>query len=79
MSKEFKKEWTVNVPKDQTPELLGEIIDVFEDFLAEKGIPPYMIPNPERDEDEDECAAIIYGDDYDNLADHIASILGIDR
>lgn len=30
------------------PELIGNIIDIFEDFLDDKGI---IIPNPEKDED----------------------------
>ena len=56
-------------------ELRGCIIDKFEDFLSEKGI---IIPNPERDQDEDldpEEAANIYGDDYDELADYITDAL----
>lgn len=51
-------------------ETLGCIIDIFEDFLEEKGID---IPNDEKEQDDD--AAIIYGTDYDNLSDRLEHIL----
>ncbi len=55
------------------PELLGQIIDVFEDFLEEKNV---FIPNPEREDDEDlENGAIIYGSDYDSVSSGIESVL----
>lgn len=57
-------------------ELIGQIIDIFEDFLEEKGV---RIPNDERDE---ECqndlldnAANIYGMDYEILSTQIESTL----
>lgn len=43
-------------------ELLGRLIDVFEDFLEAKGV---TIPNSEKDEDSD--AANIYGTDYGQI------------
>ena len=43
-----------------------------EDFLCQKGV---MIDNPERDEDGDEDAAIIYGSDYDVLADEFRHVM----
>ena len=48
---------------NEMPELIGQIIDIFEDFLEEKGI---IIDNPETDDDR-ESAAIIYGSDYYSL------------
>lgn len=54
-----------------TKELLMEIIEVFEDFLDEKGI---EIQNPEKDEDPD-GAANIYGTDYGNLEETVAEVL----
>ena len=55
-------------------ELVGQVIDIFEDFLENKGV---NIDNPEKSEavavatqggiDESECA-ILYGSDYDELA-----------
>ena len=47
-------------------ELVGQIIDIFEDFLSERHV---IIENDERnDPDVDpEDAAIIYGSDYGEL------------
>ena len=50
-------------------ELIGQIIDTFEDFLEEKGI---QIPNDERDADN---PAIIYGMDYEILSTQIETTL----
>lgn len=58
-------------------ETLGVMADVVEDFLEEKGITKEDIPNDERENDPD--AAIIYGSDYDELADKFANIIGISR
>lgn len=57
-------------------ELFGALIDVVEDWLEEKGITPEQILNPERDEDN---PAIIYGCDFDILADKFSAVLGVDR
>lgn len=57
------------------PELIGNIIDIFEDFLDAKGI---FIPNPERDEDPEldiESSANIYGEDYDSLSNSLENLL----
>lgn len=58
-------------------ELWGRLIDVVEDWLAEKGITEEDIPNEEREGVED--AAIIFGDDYDYLADRFSEVIGISR
>lgn len=58
-------------------ELFGSLIDIFEDWLEEKGITANDIPNEEREDTEN--AAIIYGSDYDYLADRFAAILGVWR
>lgn len=55
---------------DQRAEFVGQLIDIFEDFLEARKI---TLPNPERDEDE--SAAIIYGSDYGDLRDKIESTL----
>ena len=47
------------------------IMDIFEDMLADKGI---MIPDEEREGDEDE--ACIYGSTYYELEDKIAELIG---
>lgn len=57
------------------PEFIGQIIDIFEDFLDARSV---VLKNDERDTDEDldpEEAANIYGDDYDELKDAIANML----
>ena len=53
-------------------EFIGQIIDLFEDFLDEKNV---KISNPEAVEDGEENAAIIYGGDYDTLHDQIQDAL----
>lgn len=76
----MKSNWKVQVSKEEIPELIGSLIDLFEDFLEEKGVTSEMMLNLERDtEDNCEETAIIYGEDYDLLADSIADVLGITR
>lgn len=54
----------MQVSEEEIPELIGSLIDSFEDFLEEKGVTSEMMPNPERDtEDNCEESAIIYGED----------------
>ncbi len=48
------------VAENDRMELIGRFIDVFEDFLDEKGI---VIPNEDKEQSGD-GAANIYGDDY---------------
>ena len=60
------------VQPDDEPEFIGRLVDIMEDFLCQKGV---MIDNPERDEDGDEDAAIIYGSDYDTLADEFRHVM----
>ncbi len=48
------------------------IIDVFEDFLDERGV---VIPNSQRDEDGDMDAANIWGEDFGQLMDTITETL----
>lgn len=52
-------------------EFIGEMIDMLEDYLESKNVTPEMLPNAERDKDYDDNAAIIYGNDYDDIADTI--------
>ena len=52
-------------------EFLGQLIDVFEDFLEEKGV---TFHNDER-EDSGDGAAIIYGTDYDKISNGIEETL----
>lgn len=57
--------------------LTAEIIDIFEDFLEEKGI---VIENDEKAEaiakaEDPETICNIYGTDFGNLRDSIESLL----
>ena len=68
---------TTKVTNDDLPELVGQIIDVFEDFLDSKGI---KLPNDEKDEaiydgEDHDGIANIYGTDYGQLQDGIENIL----
>ena len=51
-------------------EFLGEIIDIFEDFLTEKCV---VLPN--SDDSDPDANAIIKGDDYYHLEEEIESLL----
>ena len=51
-------------------ELLCDFIEIFEDFLDERGI---VIPNPDKDQDPD--ASNIYGCDYGELESRIEELL----
>lgn len=65
----------MSVNEMNKPELIGNIIDIFEDFLDDKGI---IIPNPEKDEDPEldmESPANIYGEDYDSLSTSLENLL----
>ncbi len=53
-----------------SPEFKGNLIDAVEDFLESKGV---TIDNPEKEEDDD--AAIIYGSDYDLLANALQEVI----
>lgn len=64
--------------QDERCELFGCLIDAVEDFLEEKGVAPDMIPNDERKEEEDNNV-LVYGSDYDDLADRFSAILGVER
>lgn len=54
----------------------GQLVDILEVYLEEHSVTPSMLPNEDRD-DEDECAAIIYGEHYDMLEDSIQHELDI--
>lgn len=63
-------------PENQ-PEFIGQIIDIFEDFLTEKGV---TLNNPEIQEAIDEGEdpkglAIIFGSDYSSLQDSLTAML----
>lgn len=66
--------YTVRITADDAPEFYGQIIDVFEDFLAEKGI---QITDEKSNDDRDDSVntAIIFGSDYDGIRDSLESIM----
>lgn len=56
--------------EDTLAEFKGQLIDTLEDYLEAHGVTTSMLPNDERD-DDDECAAIIYGWHYGMVGDNI--------
>lgn len=61
----------------QKTQFIGDIIEIFEEFLEERGI---VIDNPEKqdaiDDGEDEASiANIYGTDYGNLEEELEYLL----
>lgn len=66
----------IRIAQEEEAELVGQIVDVFEDFLESKGV---NVENEERDEywlstdingadcDGEESPAIIFGTDYKNV------------
>lgn len=60
---------------DDRAEFFGQIIDIFEDFLAEKEI---EIENEQREDygaEEDDELAIIFGSDYDYIRYRLAEMM----
>lgn len=55
--------------KEHKRQFVADIIDLFEDWLDEKGI---KIPNDEREPDNE---TNIYGDDFSYLMDGVINIL----
>lgn len=60
----------MKVQEHEKAEFLGQIIDIFEDFLEERGV---TLDNPEREEDDD--AAVIYGTDYGELQSQLEDLM----
>lgn len=66
------------IKKEDNLEFIGQLIDIFEDFLDKRGI---IIPNEERDDDKilrnlrSEDSVNIYGDDYFTLENQIKETL----
>lgn len=66
-------------PEDRA-EFIGQIVDVVEDFLEEKGVSFPETPDLMREagcseEEIAENGAILYGENYDALADPIEAIM----
>ena len=63
--------------EDTLAEFKGQLIDTLEDYLTEEGVTPSMLPNKEREEDDDGVGAIIFGWHYDMVGDYIEHELRI--
>lgn len=68
---------TAPIRKEDLPEFVGQMIDIFEDFLEEKGVD---IPNPEKEDaealgEDPDGMCRIYGTDYGTLQTQIESML----
>ena len=61
------------VDMNDKAEFLGQIIDVFEDFLTEKDAVPFN-DKPQEDNDPDN-PVYIYGDDYYKIEDALRAIM----
>ena len=66
-----------NMTQRERSELFGRLIDVMEDWLDEKGFSPKDFSNNDQVVEEDR--AIIYGEDYDRLAEDFSKVIGISR
>ena len=61
------------VDANEKAEFLGQIIDVFEDFLTERGVEQF---NNEPQEDNDPDSQVyIYGNDYYEIEDALEEIM----
>ena len=65
------------VVREDLPEFIGQILDIFEDYLEEKGI---SVSNQDRDEaiadgEDPEGLCILYGTEYGNLQSSIEDLL----
>lgn len=60
------------VTAENKNEFIGQIIDIFEDFLTEKAV---HIDNPERDENDESDQAEIYGSDYNSIQSRLEDMM----
>lgn len=60
------------VTAENRNEFIGQIIDIFEDFLTEKAV---HINNPERDENDESDQAEIYGSDYNSIQSRLEDMM----
>lgn len=60
----------ITINENDKAEFVGQIIDVFEDFLESKGI---NIPNDEKTDEDN--PAVIYGTDYGEIQTDLEELL----
>ena len=67
------------ISEEEVPEFVGQIIDIFNDFLAEHGVDRNDLGNHEPadplDENDHEYSVVIYGSQYDEIAGSVKSML----
>ena len=67
------------IPESEVPEFVGQVKDIFNDFLAEHGVERDDLGNHEPadplDEDDHEYSVVIYGSQYDEIAGSVKSML----
>ena len=67
------------ISEEEVPEFVGQIIDIFNDFLAEHGVDRNALGNHEPadplDENDHEYSVVIYGSQYDEIAGSVKSML----
>ena len=67
------------IPESEVPEFVGQVIDIFNVFLAEYGVERDDLGNHEPadplDEDDHDYSVVIYGSQYDEIAGSVKSML----
>ena len=67
------------IPESEVPEFVGQVIDIFNVFLAEYGVDRDDLGNHEPadplDENDHEYSVVIYGSQYDEIAVSVKSML----
>ena len=67
------------IPESEVPEFVGQVKDIFNDFLAEHGVERDDLGNHEPadplDEDDHDYSVVIYGSQYDEIARSVKSML----
>ena len=67
------------IPESEVPEFVGQVIDIFNVFLAEYGVDRDDLGNHEPadplDEDDHDYSVVIYGSQYDEIAGSVKSML----
>lgn len=64
----------IRIAQEEEAELVGQIVDIFEDFLESKGV---NVENEERDGEE--SPAIIFGTDHKNVRKARSFRCGMDK
>lgn len=63
------------INQNDKAELIGGIIDIFEDFLDKKGVTLESLEESDKMELDGGTNANIYGTDYDSISDSLESLL----